>query len=217
MTPDELALQESKILYKVVCERLKHPSLQLDVYEVDDLSQKDFESCLKILDENLGETYTIVNGKNWKAGKRVEMKEIGLVYILICENDQTFGFISIKIINEYELCTLYLYEIQLRESLRGKGVGTNLLHQLELVAKALQNSEKLKKLWYQEYPEEYTDLNDPELEITGIGLTVFNSNKGARKLYKNLGFVLHPNSPTDKELRNGKILEPNYYMLEKKI
>lgn len=217
MSTDYVPLLESRILYDTVRKTLSNSSLQLQVYEVDDLSQKDMDSCLKILDENLGETYKKVNGRNWKVGKRKEMKELGLVYILIIQDVDICGFISLKIINEYDLCTLYLYEIQLDGSMRGRGLGTELMHQLENIAKALQNSKKLKKIWYNESPDDYTDLNDPELEISGIGLTVFNSNKGARKFYKKLGFVLHPSSPTDKCLRDGKVIEPDYYMLEKKI
>jgi ribosomal protein S18 acetylase RimI-like enzyme len=224
-TEEDLALEEGIILANCIDSIFKnavtekYPELQIDVFEVDGLSNNDLEISLQLLDANLGDIYIKINGKNWKVKKRKEMREPGLVYVLLRNsNDLKFcGFISVKIINEDDLCVLYLYEIQLGGTLRNKGIGTFLMNQLDNVVKQLQNSKKLKKLWFEEYAEGYSDINDPDLELTGIGLTVFSSNVGAKKLYKRLGFVLHPSSPIEKELRNGKIIEPDYYMLEKKL
>lgn len=221
----EYTVKEEKLLYSHVLEafgkELFDPELRLtvEVKRVHRLDEDDVCSCLELLDRNLGPIYSAVNGVHWKSGKREEMAERGLVYVLIRGRDDEalVGFLSMKLVNDYELSVVYLYEIQLCGQWRNRGLGTSLMKQLDQIVPAINASGTLKKLWYRQYPEEYTDKNDPSLELSGIGLTVFSENQGAFNLYTKLGYVLHPDSPKDRVLRNGKIIKPQYYMLEKKL
>lgn len=115
------------------------------------------------------------------------------------------------------MCVLYLYEIQLAKSIQGFNLGTTLMKELDNIVTALNSFGKLKKLWYRNYPDEYSDKNDPLLHLSGVGLTVFSANAGAKRLYERLGYVLHADSPVEKQLRSGKVIEPDYYILEKRI
>lgn len=223
----EIEHKEAKILAKCIGEYLDSqiileqcpniPKLKVDITK--EITDNELEECLKLLNLNLGKIYEAVNGRKWRIAKREEMLEPGLVYVLfrLAETDKLLGFLSVKIINEIDLHLLYLYEIQLDPKYRNLKFGSFLMRKLEEIVKSINKSGKVKKLWYKNFKEDYDDINDPNLLLTGIGLTVFSSNKGARKLYERFGYKLHPDSETDKILRNGKIIEPDYYMLEKQI
>ncbi|KAG0680339.1 N alpha-acetyl-transferase [Pichia californica] len=147
------------------------------------------------------------------------MLEEGLVYVLfrLLDSDKLLGFMSMKLINERSLQVLYLYEIQLDEHYRNMKLGSFLMKKLEVIVKSINKEGKLKKLWYKTYKDEYHDSNDSNLILTGVALTVFSVNKKARGLYNRLGYTLHRDSEIEKVLRNGKIIEPDYYMLEKVV
>lgn len=195
------------------------PEATVDVIRVEKLSETELEECLSLLDRNLGSIYALVNGKGWKKPKRKEMIEPGLVYVLLraAGTNKLIGLISMKIVNEYDLKVLYLYEIQVDESCRNKKLGTFAMLQLDRLVLMINSSDKLKQLWLREYEDEYLGLHDPEILLTGVALTVFSVNKGARKLYQRLGYKLHPDSAKDRVLRSGKVIEPIYYMLEKSV
>lgn len=237
----EIALEESKILKKTIkkvfpdVEQLKHkcPKLfqkdkdetagtSIEIAEVVDMSDTKLLQCLQLLDDNLGALYSVINGAKWKTAKKTEMQEPGLVYIMLYQSfeqskPKLISFISCKIINEADMCVLYLYEIQLAKSIQGFNLGTTLMKELDNIVTALNSFGKLKKLWYRNYPDEYSDKNDPLLHLSGVGLTVFSANAGAKRLYERLGYVLHADSPVEKHLRSGKVIEPDYYILEKRI
>lgn len=227
--PDAIEQKESKILaqfakavfnvglLKQLCPDV--PEATVDVVKVQDLSDRELDSCLHLLDRNLGKIYASVNGKSWKGPKAKEMLEPGLVYVLIraVGTDKLIGLVSMKIVNEYDLNVLYLYEIQVDESCRNKKLGTFAMLQLDRLVLMINSSDKLKQLWLREYEDEYLGLHDPEILLTGVALTVFSVNKGARKLYQRLGYKLHPDSAKDRVLRSGKVIEPIYYMLEKSV
>lgn len=223
----EIEYKEAKILAESISEFLDTkiiseqcpsiPILKVDI--VKEIPENTLEECLKLLDLNLGKVYETVNGRKWRISKREEMLEPGLVYVLfrLKETGKLLGFLSVKIINEIDFHLLYLYEIQLDPRYRNLRFGSFLMRKLEEIVKSINESGKVKKLWYKNFKEDYDDINDPNLLLTGIGLTVFSVNKGARKLYQRFGYKLHHDSETDKVLRNGKIIEPDYYMLEKQI
>ena len=227
--PDDIEQRESKILaqfaravfdvglLKQLCPDV--PEATVDVVKVQNLSDRELDSCLHLLDRNLGKIYASVNGKSWKGPKTKEMLEPGLVYVLFraVGTDKLIGLVSMKIVNEYDLNVLYLYEIQLDESCRNKKLGTFAMRQLDQLVLMINGSDKLKKLWLKEYEDEYEGLDDPALRLTGVALTVFSVNTGARKLYQRLGYRLHPESARDRVLRSGKVIEPVYYMLENRV
>lgn len=212
MSSEEDTLKEHDVLlkhtkYVFAKETDVLDGVQLTILHEYQLSSKQSQECLNLLDVNLGPTYTKVNGKSWKRNKRKEMKEEGLVYILFYKETELVGFMSFKLLNEDELRVIYLYEIQLAETLRGKRIGTYLIDKLCEVVESINNSRVLEDIWY--------DEDEDDIVLTGIGLTVFSSNEGAKKLYDRLGFTLHSDSPKDCLLGNGKTIKPPYYMLEK--
>lgn len=219
MSQPQVTDQESSILLETT-EHVFRDSVeplskwQLELVPVDKLTNRQFKLCLNLLDENLGLTYTKVNGKEWKINKKEEMKEPGLIYLLIWDNEDLVGFLSFKVISEYQV-VLYLYEIQFTESLRGKGLGTFMIDKLEMIVRNLNKSKKLAQLWSYAFPEEFPTAENALLE--GIGLTVFSSNEGAMRLYQRIGFTIHKDSPRDYVLRNGKTIKPPYYMMQKYV
>ncbi|TID30017.1 hypothetical protein CANINC_001386 [Pichia inconspicua] len=211
--------QESVILLDTVKNIFQDPGEQLLKWQLEfvlvtELTSKKCKLCLDLLDANLGPTYSKVNGKDWKLNKKEEMKEPGLVYLLLWDEDKLVGFLSFKFINEYQL-VLYLYEIQFTEALRGNGLGTLMIEKLEMVVKNVNSSKRLAQLWSSKFPEEFPTVEDALL--VGIGLTVFSSNEGAMRLYTRLGFTIGGDSPRDYVLRNGKVIKPPYYMMEKRV
>lgn len=205
----------AKIVRTIIKDKKFKEDVDIEVIESEKLSDEDFDSCLTLLDQNLGMLYTIIKGHDWKTEKIDEMKEEGLVYLLIKENGKFSGFLSFNLVKDDELSLLYLYEIQLMPQLRNKGLGTELLNLLEIIVKELNASKELRKLWF-DYFEEINDLNDPYLEITGIGLTVFSQNNKAFEFYQRNGYDFHNDSPKDRILRN-KVFKPSYYLLEKHV
>lgn len=189
------------------------------VHASDKLGDVNVGKCVSIIDDNLGGLYTATNGKDWKTEKRKEIVDTGIAYILFESNttDKLLALLSFKIVNEYGMCLLYLYEIQIAETLRGQGLGTYLIDLLNDLVLHLNKSLKLSKLWYKYYRDEYEDGNDELLQLTGIGLTVFSGNDKALRFYQKLGFTLHTESPQDKLLRSGRVIKPDYYIMERKM
>lgn len=83
---------------------------------------------------------------------------------------------------------LYVYEVHLHESLRGRGLGSKLMEFAEGVAACCG--------------------------ISKIMLTVFTANKGARAMYEKLGYHRDSCSPHDRQMRN-KVVKADYMILSK--
>ncbi|VEU21406.1 DEKNAAC102377 [Brettanomyces naardenensis] len=161
--------------------------------------------CLNTLDHTLGETYSLLHGKNWRSRKFEEMKEPGLIYILLKEKSDSkdeilAGFLSMKFVDEDGLWVVYLYEIQIEEGYRNCGIGSQLLDIYSSIPDSLNENGS------------YTNRFGP---VDGTALTVFSSNEGAFRFYKAHGYKLDRNSPRDRKLRDGKIRKPAYYIMIK--
>lgn len=163
----------------------KLPQWDFQAFPVEDLPVEGMEFCLRCVSDNLGGIYKALKGPRWKSGKAKEMKEDGLWYFI----SQGRGFVSMKIVEGY----LYIYEIQLLESHRGVGGGTKIM---EAVHEAVVNSGR-------------------DIKLLGSALTVFSSNSLAKKFYFAMGYKIAEGSPQDLKLRGGKIIEPDYYILER--
>lgn len=102
------------------------------------------------------------------------------------------GFISFMFTNDdpphEDREVLYIYEIHLAESLRGQGLGSDLIKFAELAAQ--------------------------QCGISKTMLTVFTANTGATALYERLGYSKDACSPRDKVMRR-KVVKADYMIMSK--
>lgn len=169
------------------------PNLTLHWLPVNKLATTDdvrVESFVDMIDATMGELYTKHRGRHWKMEKLVEAREPGLVYIWLQDQSAIVGYLSVKVVLNEGQNVLYLYEIHIDPAAHGRGWGSHLIscyHRLALrIAKPTP--------------------------LDSTCLTVFADNDRALKWYRDLGYKLAENSPTDRKLR-GSIKRPSYYIL----
>ncbi|GMG26506.1 unnamed protein product [Ambrosiozyma monospora] len=209
--------------------------IELIVTQVEKLSGSKFQDLLKIVDINLGEEYLRTEGKKWKSHKLKEMKEHGLVYIELINqhSSETIGFFSMKLVFDNDVLCVYLYEIQLLKEYTGLKIGSELMrhfHKLPGLINIGPEANEDRPLddededMDDEYKSEIADLrSEKEQErmeflknygkVEGCSLTVFTKNERALKFYQGLGYIKADHSPRDKKLRNGRVVQPDYYIL----
>lgn len=153
----------------------------------------ELSAYLDLINTTLGATYEAVDGPDWTLAKRQEMQECGLVYVSYKKSDKVVGFVSMRLVMDYGLKKLYLYEIHVDPQYQGHGIGKKLMEYVHQLSDLLS-----------QYPE--------PLKSTGVSLTVFADNTRAYQMYQSLGYHLTDNSPTDKQLR-GKIIRPVFYLM----
>lgn len=182
------------------------------VHELDNVM---FNKFYKIVIENMFSYYqTKTENTKWKEEKNNEMRTHGLVYLwlknfnnLNNEMDTVVGFISFKLVNE-DFLVLYLYEIQIDFRFRYQGFGTELINLFHFFPKLFYK--KSHKILNQEVQYYFENLK-------GFKLTVFSNNHKALNWYLSLDYKYSHDSPTDKILRNNKIIKPKYYNLIKNL
>jgi ribosomal protein S18 acetylase RimI-like enzyme len=109
------------------------------------------------------------------------------------EEDTFVGFTSFKLELDPDnrIPQLYIYEIHLKPSTRGLGLGKHLMSLNENIAKNV----KLEKSM----------------------LTVFTCNESAEGMYRGLGYVEDECCPKTRRLRGGRVLRPKYLILSKAL
>ncbi|KAI0160786.1 acyl-CoA N-acyltransferase [Xylariaceae sp. FL1272] len=197
-----------------------HPKTR-DTYSLslnrsDIMSEKDMNTCYDLIEETSRADYE-ASTTGWDEDKkRVEMKSVGLRYILVKDtgvgenggdnggdreekmNDgdggegTVKGFCSFMPTYEEGEAVVYCYEIHLGTELRGTGLGKLLLSYLDNVA-----------------------IYTPPIEK--VMLTCFLSNQIAYNFYQGNGFVIDPISPEPRKLRFGKEFRPDYAILSKVV
>ncbi|KAK9370799.1 acyl-CoA N-acyltransferase [Lipomyces kononenkoae] len=156
----------------------------------DDLSPEEFTACFELVKSNLMNMYKN-STLGWSSKKKMaEMKENGLIYILLKSKTAIEGFLSFMMTVEEGEVVVYCYELQLPESLRGRGLGKALLNIMEDIA--------------------------VQAGVPKSMLTVFSSNP-AQYFYRSLGYTPVEHSPQAKHLRNGIVKQPSYYILGKSL
>ncbi|CAI5487236.1 unnamed protein product [Closterium sp. Naga37s-1] len=91
------------------------------------------------------------------------------------------GFMHFRIVEENEMASLYVYELQVEAEYQGMGIGSKLMRIAELMAK--------------------------KCELEAIFLTVQKENTSARAFYmEKLGFQTADHSPAKDEQRDYEIL-----------
>ncbi|GMM31081.1 N-terminal L-serine N(alpha)-acetyltransferase NatD [Martiniozyma asiatica (nom. inval.)] len=193
---------ESILLLSIVENHLKYNGYDYLILPALKLSQIQLVQCLNSIADSLDLHYTKLKGTTWKEDKLKEMTDPDLVYILLPD-----GFISLKIVGEFEFRMLYIYEIHIGPKLRNKGLGTRLMDIIQNIALDLSNNDSLRDDWlennYQIGNGDVRKLEKGDSVITAVGLTVFTDNINALRFYVKLGFLIHPTSPGYD--RHGKI------------
>ena len=104
--------------------------------------------------------------------------------------DGMLGFASTMFTYEDDHPVLYLYEIHLSPSLRGQGVGGQIMGMVEEAAR--------------------------KGGVEKVMLTVFIKNQGARRFYEGLGYEVDEYSPHGRKVR-GRWVDTEYVILSKSV
>lgn len=170
---------------------------------------------------NLGDFYRSINGDDWLDAKIDEMQEKGLVYVTYLDKNEIIGFISfVDTWDDQDKRVLYLYEIQINPKYQNKGLGKSLIQSFHNLA--LKISENDIRYYNTRCATGnstgiYLDHSTKDSEkLAGTKLTVFSENKVVNWYYK-LGYILSQDSPRDRQLRSGKIIKPDYYLMIRKV
>ncbi|AQZ16641.1 NAT4 (YMR069W) [Zygosaccharomyces parabailii] len=146
--------------------------------------QNIFRQQLRLVDENLGTTYSSKskklygNNKPWQQNKMQEMATPGLIHVSYWQDDLLRFFVSFmptveEISPGHQATVLYLYELQIADPFQRKGLGHQLFTRLLRVCKSLH--------------------------LAGIELTVFSDNVPAIAFYRKIGMKLAHDSPRDSD------------------
>ena len=160
---------------------------------------EDLEACFKLVERTSSLDYKS-SSVGWSAAKkRQEMSDPDMRYLLLTTSDgvsftpayRVHGFLSFMLTREDELPVIYCYEIHLRPSLQGRGIGRKLMRLMETIGQ--------------------------QAGVQGSMLTVFTKNEVAKKMYERMGYEVHDSSPSPRRLRGGRTKEPDYQILWKTL
>jgi len=170
------------------------------------------DDCFKIIESTSREAY-FTSSFGWNPHrKKREMRESNMRYLLVTE--QSFperahaadsapnptrnseeqplaGFCSFMLCHEDGFEVTYIYEIHLRPSALGKGLGKHLLSIVEHVGRSVGVEKSM--------------------------LTVFRSNQQAIEIYEHLGYGRDEYSPQAKVFRDGTVKEVDYLIMSKRL
>jgi len=175
---------------------LNHANKGVDLEGNGHLSSRDLESCLALVSRTSSVDYRATS-TGWSVRKkRAEMQLLDMRYLLVrkadepkATNQDIIGFASFMLTEEDDYPVIYVYEIHLEAELRGKGLGTKLMHVIEHIGSATAMSKSM--------------------------LTVFARNEHARAFYTNLGYSVDTFSPQPRKLRSGAMKIPEYFIYSK--
>ncbi|KAH3685194.1 hypothetical protein WICPIJ_003855 [Wickerhamomyces pijperi] len=166
----------------------------------NDLQDSNYKDYVDLVDSNIGPFYKKIDGPNWKKDKVEEMKHDKLVYIsYYSETNKLIAFISFVLtFDEYELSRIfYLYEIHISKNHQKAHLGTQLINKFHSL-------------------NETPNVDDLSIDkIETFKLTVFSDNEVAVNWYRKLGYQISSESPTDRTLRSGRVIKPDYYIMVK--
>ncbi|KAF9888768.1 hypothetical protein FE257_008344 [Aspergillus nanangensis] len=180
-------------------------SYKLDIYTAKTIPAADFEACFKLIEQTQSAAYAS-SGFGWSpAKKRKEMRLPDMKYIILRqvsgrydatgeeEDGRTVGefkgFLSFMVTYEDGKEVVYCYEIHLVPSAQGRGLGGLLM-------------------------TKFADLGK-RVGVEKAMLTVFKSNAKAGRLYSKLGYVVDEYSPRPRTLRNGTVVDVDYWIMSR--
>ncbi|KAK9479286.1 hypothetical protein V1514DRAFT_33861 [Lipomyces japonicus] len=176
--------------YSSLLEIDNQPDFQLSIHKWEDLNFGELTFCYDLVKSNLKKMYS-QSTVGWSSRKKkAEMKEFGLLYILLRHHSNLQGFISFMITIEEDELVVYCYELHLSSNIRNKGLGHILLDKMESIGR--------------------------QERICKTMLTVFSANP-ALLFYTRHDYNPAEHSLTERKLRNGTVKLPSYYILEKKL
>jgi ribosomal protein S18 acetylase RimI-like enzyme len=190
-----------------------HYSIAIELWRPKELNIDDsepiLEQCLKLIASTSMVDYKASSIGWHPAEKKKEMQDTAMCYLLVRhaplidapevesnlpDSKKILGFLSFMYTNDdppfEEREVVYIYEIHLAEPLRGYGLGKRLIKIAEEAAR--------------------------KMSISKTMLTVFSSNKEARKLYERLGYGKDDCSPADRKTR-GRVIEADYIIMSKEL
>ncbi|KAK6538732.1 hypothetical protein TWF694_010306 [Orbilia ellipsospora] len=172
----------------------------IELYTSSSLPEAVFNDCFDVLEANMSPAYKATSIGWHPRKKKEEMKHPAMRYLVLTadggeESSSSsgsgifVGFLEFMITEEEGSEVIYTYELDLVASYQKQGLGKRLLD----VAEAFGEKVGVEKAM----------------------LTVFDSNKGARKFYEREGYDIDEISPEPKILRNGLVKPSTYHILSK--
>lgn len=157
----------------------------------------DLKACMDIVEQTSGADYR-TSSIGWNPlVKREEMADHDMMYLLVRQpgtSGKILGFMSFMFTFDdppfQDREVVYMYEIHLLDTLRGRGLGSKLMTFLEAAAR--------------------------RCFVHKTMLTVFATNKRARKMYEDLGYVKDRCSPRDRKTRH-RVIEADYIIMSKEL
>ncbi|KAF3918340.1 hypothetical protein ABW21_db0207242 [Orbilia brochopaga] len=167
-------------------------SYSIELYTSSSLPDETFNDCFDLLEANMSTSYRATS-KGWSPRKKKEeMKHPAMRYLILTATapEATFiGFLEFMITEEEGSEVIYTYELDIIPSQQKLGLGKCLLEVAEEFGK--------------------------RVGVEKAMLTVFDSNKGARRFYEREGYDLDEISPEPKILRSGLVKPPTFHILSK--
>jgi len=157
---------------------------KLFCHSSDDLTDRDYEQLMELLERNMASQYR-ESSWGWDRAKKMnELRDEDIRVITIVGDDNSLlGFSSFKFSQEDDAIVLYVHEFQISGHVARKGLGQHLMNLLERVA----------RFWRMDW----------------IMLTIFNANTVARSFYESQGFIRDSTSPElgDHQIMSKKLFE----------
>ncbi|KAK6527096.1 hypothetical protein TWF281_010288 [Arthrobotrys megalospora] len=168
-------------------------SYNIELFTSSSLPSEVFDNCFDLLEANMSGSYKATSRGWHPRKKKEEMKHPAMRYLVLSADngvESTFvGFLEFMITEEEGSEVIYTYELDLLPAYQKLGLGKKLLDVAEEFGK--------------------------RVGVEKAMLTVFDSNKGARRFYEREGYDLDEISPDPKILRNGTIKPSTYHILSK--
>lgn len=166
------------------------------------VTDKQINEYIHVMEQTISKFYVDRDGRNWSKDKHKEMKTKGLVFVGYRdqETNKLVSFMSMLLTTDDWGLVIYLYEIHVLPQFHGMNIGGSLMECLH------DFSERLKPSGIKLHNAELSNL-------TSTKLTVFPKNEKAVNWYTKMGYFHSKESPTDRVLRSGKVLKPEYYIL----
>ncbi|KAJ6256721.1 hypothetical protein Dda_8588 [Drechslerella dactyloides] len=177
-------------------------SYSVELYTSSSLPDEIFDHCFDLLEANMSASYKSTSIGWFPRKKKEEMKHPAMRYLILTAASPEakdgeapepifVGFLEFMITEEEGSEVIYTYELDIIPSHQKLGLGKRLLDVAEEFGK--------------------------RVGVEKAMLTVFDSNKGARRFYEREGYDIDEISPEPKVLRNGLVKPPTFHILSKQF
>ncbi|KAF3206020.1 hypothetical protein TWF192_000658 [Orbilia oligospora] len=169
-------------------------SYNVELFKSSTLPSEVFDNCFDLLEANMSAAYKATS-RGWNPRKKKEeMKHPAMRYLVLTvvesgDKSSFVGFLEFMITEEEGSEVIYTYELDILPDYQKLGLGKKLLDVAEEFGR--------------------------RVGVEKAMLTVFDSNRGARRFYEREGYDLDEISPEPKVLRNGTIKPSTYHILSK--